>query len=61
MTINDQSRKSLIQEYKKTQDMIRHYDDMIIRFGSMTQTGVLIFIGLAFGLLSKERMMFFLL
>jgi hypothetical protein len=58
MTINDQSRKSLIQEYKKTQDMIRHYDDMIIRFGSMTQTGVLIFIGLAFGLLSKERMMF---
>jgi UDP-N-acetylmuramyl pentapeptide phosphotransferase/UDP-N-acetylglucosamine-1-phosphate transferase len=44
-----------MKEYQATQDMIRHYDDLTMRFGTMTQGGVLIFIGLAFGLLTKDR------
>ncbi|MDD5051019.1 MAG: hypothetical protein PHU49_00335 [Syntrophorhabdaceae bacterium] len=50
--------KFLIKEYQATQEMIRHYDDLTMRFGTMTQTGVLIFIGLAFGLLSRDRRIF---
>ena len=38
--------------------MIRHYDDLTMRFGTLTQTGVLIFIGFAFGLLSKDKRTF---
>jgi len=49
---------SLRDEYRATQDMIKHYDDLTMRFGTMTQAGVLIFIGLAFGLLSKDSTMF---
>jgi hypothetical protein len=49
---------SLREEYRATQDMIKHYDDLTMRFGTMTQAGVLIFIGLAFGLLSKDLKMF---
>ena len=56
---NEKANKdSLIKEYDKTQEMIRHYDDITIRFGALTQSGVLIFIGLSFGLLSKQREMF---
>ena len=51
-------RDSLTKEYEATQDMIRHYDDITMRFSSMTQSGVLIFIGLSFGLLSGNRTMF---
>ena len=58
MAANDQNHESMIKEYEKTQDMIKHYDDITMRFGTMTQSGVLIFIGLAFGLLSQERVMF---
>jgi hypothetical protein len=47
-----------IKEYEATQDMIKHYDELTMRFGTMTQAGVLIFIGLAFGLLSREKGMF---
>jgi len=52
------NQESLIKEYDNTQDMIRHYDDITIRFGGLTQSGVLIFIGLSFGLLSKQQDMF---
>ncbi len=45
----------LIKEYLATQEMIKHYDDLIMRFGTMTQAGLLIFIGLAFGLLSRNK------
>jgi len=38
--------------------MIRHYDDLSMRFGAMTQAGVLIFIGLGFGLPGKDRATF---
>ncbi len=58
MTVDEKRRDSLIKEYEKTQEMVRHYDDLNMRFGTMTQSGVLIFIGLAFGLLSKDKMMF---
>jgi hypothetical protein len=58
MTVDEQSRNSMIKEYEKTQEMVRHYDDLTMRFGTMTQSGVLIFIGLAFGLLSKDKIMF---
>ena len=58
MSIAEQSHELLIKEYEATQDMIKHYDDLIMRFGTMTQAGVLIFVGLAFGLLSKEKEMF---
>ena len=49
---------SLIKEYENTQEMIKHYDDIAIRFGSITQSGVLIFIGLSFSLLSNQNEMF---
>ena len=58
MGIAEHSNDSLIKEYEATQSMIKHYDDLTMRFGTMTQAGVLIFIGLAFGLLSKEKVMF---
>jgi len=58
MSVAERSQDLLIKEYEATQDMIKHYDDLIMRFGTMTQAGVLIFIGLAFGLLSKEKIMF---
>ncbi len=58
MAIHEQNREFLIKEYEKTQEMVKHYDDLTMRFGTMTQSGVLIFIGLTFGLLSKERLMF---
>lgn len=54
----DQKTDLLMKEYQATQDMIRHYDDLTMRFGAMTQGGVLIFIGLGFGLLGKERLTF---
>jgi hypothetical protein len=41
--------------------MHRHYDDISLRFATMSQAGVLIFIGLAFGLLSKDRTTFLFL
>ena len=57
--INDeQKREELFKEYQATQDMVKHYEDLNMRFGSMTQSGILIFIGLAFGLLSRESKMF---
>jgi hypothetical protein len=52
---NDQDTELLFKEYQATQDMIRHYDDITMRFATMSQAGVLIFVGLAFGLLSKDR------
>ncbi len=58
MSATEKNQDLLIKEYEATQDMIKHYDDLIMRFGTMTQAGVLIFIGLAFGLLSKEKIMF---
>ena len=58
MSTERNDNESLIKEYEKTQDMIRHYDDITIRFSGMTQSGVLIFIGLSFGLLSKQHEMF---
>ena len=48
----------VIKEYEATQDMIKHYDDIIMRFATMSQGGVLIFVGLAFSLLSKDRTIF---
>ncbi len=47
-----------MKEYQATQEMIRHYDDLTMRFGAMTQAGVLIFVGLAFGLLTKDKVIF---
>ena len=61
MSIAEGSHDLLIKEYQATQDMIKHYDDLTMRFGTMTQAGVLIFIGLAFGLLTKEKVMFMFL
>ncbi len=58
MSASDQNRESIMKEYEKTQDMIKHYDDITMRFGTMTQSGVLIFVGLTFGLLSQEKKMF---
>lgn len=56
--INNKNHESLMNEYGKTQEMIKHYDDIMLRFGSIIQSGVLILIGLSFGILSKERNMF---
>ncbi len=58
MASMEQRQELLMKEYQATQDMIRHYDDLTMRFGTMTQGGVLIFIGLSFGLLSKDRQTF---
>jgi len=58
MLNDEQSRDELVKEYQATQDMIKHYDDLTMRFGTMTQSAILIFIGLAFGLLSKQKNMF---
>ncbi len=52
------SNDSLIKEYELTQDMIKHYDDISIRFGGVLQSGVLLFLGLSFGLLSRQHEMF---
>ena len=49
---------SLEKEYLATQEMIKHYDDLSMRFGATTQSGILIFIGLSFGLLINEKQMF---
>jgi len=56
-----ENQESLMEEYQATQEMVRHYDDIMIRFASMSQAGVLIFIGLAFGFLSKDQTIFFYL
>jgi hypothetical protein len=61
MEAEDRRQDQLVKEYQFTQEMIRHYDDLIMRFAAITQTGVLIFIGLAFGLLSKDKDTFFYL
>jgi uncharacterized membrane protein len=53
-----QSRDELIKEYEATQDMIKHYDDVTMRFGTMSQSAILIFIGLAFGFLSQQKNIF---
>ena len=53
-----QNYESLIKEYEQTQDMLKHYDDITMRFATMSQSGVLIFVGLAFGLLSQHKLMF---
>ena len=58
MSTKKNNKEFLIKEYEYTQDMIRHFDDIMIRFGTMSQTGVLIFIGLAFSILSKDRTTF---
>ncbi len=58
MVSNEQNREELIREYNATQDMIKHYDDITMRFGTMSQSAILIFIGLAFGLLSQQKIMF---
>lgn len=58
MAPTEQNQEQLTKEYQATQDMIRHYDDLTMRFGTMTSGGILIFIGLAFGLLSKDRTAF---
>ena len=47
-----------IKEYEETQKMLRHYDNVNLRFSSVLQTGVFIFIGLSFGLLSRDKEMF---
>ena len=54
----DLNREELIKEYTVTQDMIKHYDDLTMRFGTMSQSAMLIFIALAFGLLSQEKNIF---
>jgi hypothetical protein len=58
MTSDKQRIESLMKEYQATQDMIRHYDDISMRFGAASRVGVFIFIGLAFGLLSKDKLTF---
>jgi hypothetical protein len=58
MFIDEQSMEELIKEYDATQDMIKHYDDLTMRFGTMTQSAILIFIDLAFGRLSQQKNMF---
>ena len=58
---DEQKTELLIKEYQATQDMIRHYDDLTMRFDAMTQGGVLILLGLGFGLLSKDRLTFLVL
>ena len=50
-----------MKEYQATQDMVRRYDDIMIRFALMSQAGVLILIGLAFGFLTKDQTTFFYL
>ena len=54
----EQRRDELVKEYEATQDMIKHYDDLNMRFYAMTQSATLIFIGLAFGFLSQQKNMF---
>jgi len=58
MKLENQQTELLVKEYQATQDMIRHYDDLTMRFSSMTHAGVLIFIGLSFGLLTKDKSVF---
>ena len=58
MVSDEQSREELVKEYEVTQDMIKHYDDLTMRFGAISQSAILIFVGLAFGLLSQEKNMF---
>lgn len=58
MASDNQKTESLMKEYQATQDMIRHYDDISMRFGALTQAGLFIFVGLAFGLLSKDKLTF---
>jgi len=58
MKLDNQQTELLVKEYQATQEMIRHYDDLTMRFGSTTQAGVLIFIGLSFGLLTKDKSVF---
>ncbi len=58
MTSDDQITESLMKEYQATQDMIKHYDDISMRFGTASRVGLFIFIGLAFGLLSKDKLTF---
>jgi len=45
----------MIKEHQAAQEMIRHYENLTMRFGTLTQTGILIFIGLAFGFLSRDK------
>jgi hypothetical protein len=58
MASDDQKTESLMKEYQATQDMIKHYDDISMRFGAASSVGLFIFIGLAFGLLSKDKLTF---
>jgi len=50
--------QNMIHEYDRTQDMIRHYDDIAIRFSGIIHSGVLIFVGLSFGILTNTNVMF---
>ncbi len=58
MTLAEKKTESLMKEYQATQDMIRHYDDISMRFGAASRVGLFIFIGLAFGLLTKDKLTF---
>jgi hypothetical protein len=58
MATDNHREESLIKEYQATQDMIRHYDDISMRFGAASSVGIYILIGLAFGLLSKDKLIF---
>ena len=53
--VEEQNRDELVKEYQANQDMIKHYDDLNMRIGTMTQSAILIFIGLTFGLLSQQK------
>jgi hypothetical protein len=58
--MNEESEK-LIKEYETTQEMIKHYEILTMRFAAISQTNVFILVGLAFTLLKENFGIFKLL
>ncbi len=54
MPIEMKDNEILIKEFETTQDMIKHYDNLNLHFGIITETSVFILIGLVFGFVGKD-------
>lgn len=55
METDELTSDSRMREYERTQDMIKHYDNLNLHFGIVVQTSVFILVGFAFGLLGKDN------
>ncbi len=58
MTGESDNKDSLFKEFEMTQDIIKHYDLMNMRFGVLTQASTYILIYFGFNLLSANRQVF---